>query len=199
MRGSARRERRQFWRGNANIGIETDRLKSRRRRMAENKNGDGSGSRLGDGAGMNDAAETVPMLRRLGRRIRRRILRLTALTKESRRAASSCVRHAGEQNVQREQQRNGCGDSRPLERSLCCHDRRQRRIPRVAKKLWRTRASVKRRSRRILSRQLVHGILSRSASHALADESLGARQSPRGESEPPELTFGPFGIALRLN
>ena len=29
--------------------------------------------------------------------------------------------------------------------------------------------------------------------------SLGARQSPRGESEPPEPTLGAFGIAVRLN
>ncbi|MFY9628388.1 MAG: hypothetical protein WAK03_09600, partial [Methylocystis sp.] len=50
-----------------------------------------------------------------------------------------------------------------------------------------------------LARSRAHGILSRSASHALAEESLGARQSPRGESEPPELTLGPFGIAVRLN
>ncbi|CAM5512649.1 hypothetical protein SALBM311S_06509 [Streptomyces alboniger] len=27
----------------------------------------------------------------------------------------------------------------------------------------------------------------------------GARQSPRGESEPPAETFGPFGMAERLN
>jgi hypothetical protein len=40
---------------------------------------------------------------------------------------------------------------------------------------------------------------SRSASQALASPSLGARQSPRGDSEPPELTFGPFGMADRLN
>jgi len=29
--------------------------------------------------------------------------------------------------------------------------------------------------------------------------SLGARQSPRGDNEPPEPTFGAFGIAVRLN
>src|SRR6185312_7692331 len=40
---------------------------------------------------------------------------------------------------------------------------------------------------------------SRSSSHATALPSDGARQSPRGEREPPALTFGPFGIALRLN
>jgi hypothetical protein len=36
-------------------------------------------------------------------------------------------------------------------------------------------------------------------SQASGEESLGARQSPRGDSEPPELTFGPFGSAERLN
>src|SRR6267378_7945773 len=39
----------------------------------------------------------------------------------------------------------------------------------------------------------------RSLSQTVASESLGARQSPRGESDPPEPTFGPFGMALRLN
>src|SRR5208282_5837748 len=29
--------------------------------------------------------------------------------------------------------------------------------------------------------------------------SEGARQSPRGEREPPAATFGPFGVAERLN
>jgi len=38
-----------------------------------------------------------------------------------------------------------------------------------------------------------------SANHVAALESLGARQSPRGESEPPEPTLGPFGMAERLN
>src|SRR5947208_16565256 len=38
-----------------------------------------------------------------------------------------------------------------------------------------------------------------SLSQTSASESLGARQSPRGESEPPEPTFGPLGIAERLN
>jgi hypothetical protein len=33
----------------------------------------------------------------------------------------------------------------------------------------------------------------------LALPSEGARQSPRGESEPPAETFGPFGRAERLN
>src|SRR5207342_2865878 len=40
---------------------------------------------------------------------------------------------------------------------------------------------------------------SSSANHAAALPSDGARQSPRGDSEPPADTFGPFGIALRLN
>ena len=40
---------------------------------------------------------------------------------------------------------------------------------------------------------------SSSASHAEAFPSDGARQSPRGESDPPALTFGPFGTAERLN
>ena len=38
-----------------------------------------------------------------------------------------------------------------------------------------------------------------SSSQAVASESLGARQSPRGEREPPEPTFGALGIAERLN
>ncbi len=38
-----------------------------------------------------------------------------------------------------------------------------------------------------------------SSSHTVAAESLGARQSPRGEREPPEPTFGPLGMAERLN
>src|SRR6266567_3974268 len=40
---------------------------------------------------------------------------------------------------------------------------------------------------------------SRSSSQAAALESEGARQSPRGDSDPPAETFGPFGIAERLN
>src|SRR5205085_610528 len=43
------------------------------------------------------------------------------------------------------------------------------------------------------------GTRSSSASQVSANESLGARQSPRGDNEPPEATFGPFGIADRLN
>src|SRR5215510_3041718 len=44
------------------------------------------------------------------------------------------------------------------------------------------------------------GTFSRNSfSQTSASESLGARQSPRGESEPPEPTFGPLGIAERLN
>ena len=38
-----------------------------------------------------------------------------------------------------------------------------------------------------------------SSSHVRADMSEGARQSPRGESEPPAETFGPLGSAERLN
>src|SRR3954471_19589531 len=38
-----------------------------------------------------------------------------------------------------------------------------------------------------------------SSSQTAAVASLGARQSPRGESDPPDPTFGPFGIAERLN
>src|SRR5205085_3440943 len=40
---------------------------------------------------------------------------------------------------------------------------------------------------------------SSSSSHTAACESEGARQSPRGDSEPPEEIFGPFGSAERLN
>src|SRR5439155_21476192 len=36
-------------------------------------------------------------------------------------------------------------------------------------------------------------------SQAPASASLGARQSPRGESEPPLPTLGALGIVLRLN
>ena len=39
----------------------------------------------------------------------------------------------------------------------------------------------------------------RSASQTSASESLGARQSPRGESEPPEPTLGALGTQERLN
>src|SRR5690348_11066067 len=38
-----------------------------------------------------------------------------------------------------------------------------------------------------------------SASHTSELASLGARQSPRGESDPPDPTFGPLGMAERLN
>ena len=40
---------------------------------------------------------------------------------------------------------------------------------------------------------------SNSFSHTVASESLGARQSPRGDREPPEPTLGPLGTAERLN
>lgn len=38
-----------------------------------------------------------------------------------------------------------------------------------------------------------------SANQTAADESDGARQSPRGDNAPPATTFGPFGSADRLN
>src|ERR1700760_3168028 len=38
-----------------------------------------------------------------------------------------------------------------------------------------------------------------SSSHIRADRSEGARQSPRGDSDPPADTFGPLGSAERLN
>lgn len=38
-----------------------------------------------------------------------------------------------------------------------------------------------------------------SSSQIRADMSDGARQSPRGESAPPDDTFGPLGNAERLN
>src|SRR6185369_7077829 len=44
------------------------------------------------------------------------------------------------------------------------------------------------------------GTFSRNSfSQTVASASLGARQSPRGESDPPDPTLGPFGIADRLN
>lgn len=43
------------------------------------------------------------------------------------------------------------------------------------------------------------GTRSRSASQAAALPSDGARQSPRGLSDPPAVTFGPLGMAERLN
>jgi hypothetical protein len=38
-----------------------------------------------------------------------------------------------------------------------------------------------------------------SSIHTTLWASLGARQSPRGDSEPPLPTFGAFGTQLRLN
>jgi hypothetical protein len=38
-----------------------------------------------------------------------------------------------------------------------------------------------------------------SSIHTLAFPSEGARQSPRGDNEPPDEIFGPFGKADRLN
>jgi hypothetical protein len=43
------------------------------------------------------------------------------------------------------------------------------------------------------------GIVSTSASHAATEASDGMRQSPRGESEPPEPTLGESGTQSRLN
>ncbi len=43
------------------------------------------------------------------------------------------------------------------------------------------------------------GTRSNSASHAAASPSLGARQSPRGDRDPPEPTFGELGTQVRLN
>jgi hypothetical protein len=40
---------------------------------------------------------------------------------------------------------------------------------------------------------------SASASQAATEASLGMRQSPRGESEPPDPTFGASGTQSRLN
>jgi hypothetical protein len=40
---------------------------------------------------------------------------------------------------------------------------------------------------------------SSSSSHTLAFASDGARQSPRGDNEPPDEIFGPLGSAERLN
>ena len=40
---------------------------------------------------------------------------------------------------------------------------------------------------------------SSSSSHTVAVASEGARQSPRGDSEPPDEIFGPLGRAERLN
>jgi len=51
-----------------------------------------------------------------------------------------------------------------------------------------------------LRTRVLQGICVRvSSSHAAASASLGARQSPRGLSEPPEPTFGPLGRHERLN
>jgi len=44
------------------------------------------------------------------------------------------------------------------------------------------------------------GVLARnSSSHSRALPSDGARQSPRGDNDPPAVTFGPLGEAERLN
>ena len=49
------------------------------------------------------------------------------------------------------------------------------------------------------SAQSAGTFFSMSASHTAALPSDGARQSPRGLNDPPCETFGPFGIADRLN
>ncbi|MOA67926.1 hypothetical protein D3C78_1953050 [compost metagenome] len=43
------------------------------------------------------------------------------------------------------------------------------------------------------------GMRSASRIHTTDSESLGARQSPRGDSEPPDPTLGEFGTQVRLN
>ena len=43
------------------------------------------------------------------------------------------------------------------------------------------------------------GTVRTSSTQIRADMSEGARQSPRGDSDPPAETFGPFGRAERLN
>ena len=54
-------------------------------------------------------------------------------------------------------------------------------------------------ARRAVLRDAAGTLVRNSSSHTVAGESLGARQSLRGDSEPPEPTLGPFGIAERLN
>jgi len=47
---------------------------------------------------------------------------------------------------------------------------------------------------------ILYGTCSRSSrSHTSGSASLGARQSARGDSDPPDPTFGPFGRHDRLN
>lgn len=43
------------------------------------------------------------------------------------------------------------------------------------------------------------GMFFKSFIQTMDSESLGARQSPRGDSEPPVPTFGAFGMHERLN
>jgi len=54
-------------------------------------------------------------------------------------------------------------------------------------------------SRREAAHRSRSGIPLAFSSHAAASPSLGARQSPRGESDPPEPTLGPLGMQERLN
>src|SRR5690606_25874784 len=77
------------------------------------------------------------------------------------------------------------GDSRPRQRSKITPSRAQRQSRSRDAPDYRPDQS---------------GTFSRSSSsHTFATASLGARQSPRGESAPAVETFGPLGIALRLN
>src|SRR4051812_27238896 len=66
------------------------------------------------------------------------------------------------------------------------------RVPRLA-----GAEGLPRGGARALSRYFA-GTSSSALSQTSALPSEGARQSPRGESEPPEPTFGAFGMALRL-
>src|SRR5690348_8979821 len=75
--------------------------------------------------------------------------------------------------------------------------RRQARRPAAARYL--DIAQVPARAAVFGGNQLLGTLRSSSASHALALPSDGARQSPLGDNDPPELTLGPFGIAERLN
>src|SRR5262245_12293718 len=65
--------------------------------------------------------------------------------------------------------------------------------------LLRIRGAIITRRSRAESKAYLAGTLERSFSQASATASDGARQSPRGESEPPEPTLGALGTALRLN
>src|SRR6185369_13825979 len=62
-----------------------------------------------------------------------------------------------------------------------------------------SRAELKLFDARGVARQSLSGTSARFSSQVDALPSDGARQSPRGESEPPDPIFGEFGTALRLN